>query len=175
MSKIKKISKEDLQYIVKTSKSYVEILRKIGVKPGNTTYVLKKRLHDENIEYNHIKNSSWNNGLTTVKEDDFKKHICNQEPEWNGKKMVLVFDHINGIRNDNRLSNLRFVCPNCNSQLPTTCRKGCEKRIEWKAATIVEKIRNGKSIRQCLLDEGLSDGYNYKKLKTICGTLVKMD
>lgn len=45
--------------------------------------------------------------------------ICGTSPEWNGKSMVLLLDHINGINNDNRLENLRFVCSNCDSQLPT--------------------------------------------------------
>lgn len=44
---------------------------------------------------------------------------CNIEPWWNGKEMPLILDHINGINNDNRLENLRFVCSNCDSQLPT--------------------------------------------------------
>lgn len=39
--------------------------------------------------------------------------------EWQGKPMPLILDHINGINNDNRLENLRFVCSNCDSQLPT--------------------------------------------------------
>ena len=38
---------------------------------------------------------------------------------WNGKPLVLILDHINGNAEDNRYENLRFVCPNCNSQLPT--------------------------------------------------------
>lgn len=45
--------------------------------------------------------------------------ICSISSEWNGLKLVMVLDHINGISNDHRLSNLRFVCPNCNSQLDT--------------------------------------------------------
>lgn len=39
-----------------------------------------------------------------------------------GEKVVLILDHINGINNDNRLENLRFACPNCNSQLKTHCQ-----------------------------------------------------
>lgn len=35
---------------------------------------------------------------------------------WNNKKLVLQLDHINGIHSDNRLSNLRIICPNCHSQ-----------------------------------------------------------
>lgn len=38
---------------------------------------------------------------------------------WNGKTLSLELDHINGINNDNRLENLRFLCPNCHSQTTT--------------------------------------------------------
>jgi len=39
--------------------------------------------------------------------------------EWRGQRLVLHLDHINGINNDNRLVNLRILCPNCHSQTPT--------------------------------------------------------
>jgi hypothetical protein len=35
--------------------------------------------------------------------------------------MSLVIDHINGVSNDNRLENLRMVCPNCAATLDTHC------------------------------------------------------
>ena len=38
---------------------------------------------------------------------------------WNNKALSLELDHINGINNDNRLENLRFLCPNCHSQTTT--------------------------------------------------------
>jgi hypothetical protein len=47
--------------------------------------------------------------------------ICGLEKEWNGLPIVLRLDHINGINDDYRIDNLRFVCPNCDSQLDTFC------------------------------------------------------
>ncbi len=50
---------------------------------------------------------------------EYKCDICGNTGEWNGKPLSLVLDHINGINNDNRMKNLRFLCNNCDSQLPT--------------------------------------------------------
>lgn len=48
---------------------------------------------------------------------------CGIGPEWNGKPLTLQLDHINGISNDNRLENLRFLCPNCHTQTETYSNK----------------------------------------------------
>lgn len=59
---------------------------------------------------------------------EYKCFLCGNIGEWNGKKLVLQLDHINGVYNDNRLENLRFLCPNCHSQTETFC--GLNKRKE---------------------------------------------
>ena len=50
---------------------------------------------------------------------EYRCACCGIGPEWNGKPMPLILDHINGTNNDNRIDNLRFVCSNCDSQLDT--------------------------------------------------------
>ena len=53
--------------------------------------------------------------------------ICGIGPEWRGEPMPLILDHINGTNNDNRIENLRFVCSNCDSQLPTYKSRNIKK------------------------------------------------
>ena len=57
----------------------------------------------------------------------YKCSICGQEPFWNGKELTLTLDHINGVNNDDRLENLRWVCPNCDRQLETFCAKNANR------------------------------------------------
>jgi hypothetical protein len=76
----------------------------------NSTYgrcSLKKRLLKDGILENKCK-------------------ICGQEPIWQGKPLVMVLDHINGISDDNRLGNLRLLCPHCNSQTSTFCGRNVQ-------------------------------------------------
>jgi ferredoxin len=54
--------------------------------------------------------------------------LCGQGEAWNGRRMSLILDHVNGQANDNRFENLRIVCPNCNATLDTHC--GRQNRLE---------------------------------------------
>jgi len=44
---------------------------------------------------------------------------CTLGPSWNGQRLTLQLDHLNGDRSDNRLENLRLLCPNCHTQTGT--------------------------------------------------------
>jgi len=74
-------------------------------------------------------------------------YICNQLPIWNNKPLVLQIDHINGIYNDNRLQNLRILCPHCHSQTNTFAGK-CNKLV-YICSCGNNKIKKSKSCVKC--------------------------
>ncbi|KWX61377.1 HNH endonuclease [Mycobacterium sp. NAZ190054] len=45
--------------------------------------------------------------------------ICAISDSWNGQTLGLILDHIDGDPSNDRRENLRLICPNCDSQLPT--------------------------------------------------------
>ncbi len=63
---------------------------------------LKKRLYDHGLK-------------------ERKCELCGQTEMWRGERMSLILDHINGVRNDHRIENLRIVCPNCAATFSTHC------------------------------------------------------
>ena len=92
-----------------------------GKQTGLTEYHASIRLDDSEV---FVENSTYprhklKHRIIKFKMLEYKCQCCGIGPEWQGKQMPLILDHINGINNDNRIENLRFVCSNCDSQLPT--------------------------------------------------------
>jgi hypothetical protein len=62
--------------------------------------------------------------------------MCGQGEEWRGARMSLILDHVNGEATDNRLENLRIVCPNCAATLDTHCGRKNRKAVEPRACEL---------------------------------------
>lgn len=75
-------------------------------------------IENATIARHHVKRR-----LLTFNIISYSCSLCGQGPEWNGRELTLQLDHINGINNDNRLENLRFLCPNCHTQQETYAAK----------------------------------------------------
>ncbi len=59
--------------------------------------------------------------------------MCGQDENWRGRTMSLILDHINGVPDDNRLENLRIVCPNCAATLDTHCGRKNRREPEVRS------------------------------------------
>ena len=82
-----------------------------SIYQDNTALPLEKILIKDS-EYNRTKLKT-----RLVKEGlkEYKCECCGIS-EWNGKPLTLQLHHIDGNRENNSLSNLMFLCPNCHSQ-----------------------------------------------------------
>lgn len=117
-----------------------EVISKLGYKTqnGSNAQTVKRRLIKYDISTNHFQyikpvdrtyeNVFCINSTATQAtlrrwfseiSDDSICAICGQEKEWNDKPLTMTLDHINGDNHDNRIENLKWICPNCASQLPT--------------------------------------------------------
>lgn len=169
ISKFENLGKEGLQQLADESTSFADMFDKLGLaKSGNGSYkILKRVLVKFNIDLSKLKanKKQYLANLNAGKRIDEKQIFCLnskvsthalrdrakekleyrcaecQITSWNNKDLSLQLDHINGIRNDNRVENLRWLCPNCHSQTETWGTKRlkgsgktwqcirCEKRI----------------------------------------------
>lgn len=126
-----------------------------------------------------IENSTYANECVKnrIIQSDLIEYKCSKcgIDSWNGETIVLDLDHINGIRNDDRLENLRFLCPNCHSQTDTY--KGRNKNIGIKKVSdekLLTAYKEHGNIRKALLAVGLAaKGGNYERLKKLIAGVDK--
>jgi hypothetical protein len=77
-----------------------------------------------------------------LKEQDNKCAICGNPPVWMEKKLMFVIDHIDGDCSNNKRQNIRFICPNCDSQTNTFKSKTKNsKRRDYIRENIEKKLR----------------------------------
>jgi hypothetical protein len=65
--------------------------------------------------------------------------LCGRPPVWRGGPLTMILDHRNGNNTDNRLENLRLLCPNCNSQQPTFAGKNRGRYRLGRAANRLDR------------------------------------
>lgn len=106
-------------------KKYAEYFGYDLPKPNFITSFVGREIRPQlSNEVVFVKNSTYSNRTSLKKrlyKLGFKEECseCGTGNEWNGKPITLQLDHINGIHDDNRLENLRIICPNCHSQTET--------------------------------------------------------
>jgi hypothetical protein len=142
-------SEEQAREAVSTSYSWAESLRKLGLcSTGGAWRVLKKYAELWEISTDHFdpararemnfrtkkrpleellvedSTCSRQNLKRRLFQEGLKEprcELCGQDENWRGRRMAMIIDHVNGVRNDNRIENLQIVCPNCAATLDTHC------------------------------------------------------
>ena len=148
MSKKRTWTIEQLKKAVLISTSYGQVLRKLNLKEAGGNYAqIRKYINELGLDTVHFKGQAWNKGLklnrkpsislesilvenyyfqsSNLKQRLFtaglKPSYCEQ-CSWAKRTaegyLPLELDHINGSHCDNRLENLRVLCPNCHSLTP---------------------------------------------------------
>jgi hypothetical protein len=147
--KRRKWTDEMLAQAVVDSRSVRQVMQKIGLIPAGGNYIqVREHIRISKLDTSHFLGQGWNKGThhtaTPAKPlkdilvigssyqsfklkkrlfaADIKKVEC-EECGWKkvseDGRIPLELDHINGMRTDNRLENLRILCPNCHSLKPT--------------------------------------------------------
>jgi hypothetical protein len=161
-------SEEQARQAIATAHSYSEAMRGLGVRPaGGNHATLKKYADIWGISTDHFNRDAvrppWREAIplvevlvegSTYQRRSVKRRLfaegikqrqcelCGQSELWRGRRMALVLDHANGVWNDNRLENLRILCPNCNATLDTHCgRKNRRTVVDRPCAYCGEPFR----------------------------------
>ena len=149
-------SDAEIEEAVAGSFSWAETLRRLGYcHSGANWKTLQKRVAELGVSTDHfdryattrrrgiarripleeilVKGSSYSRSSLKQRLYDAglrerRCELCGQDESWNGQQISLILDHVNGVRDDNRLGNLRIICPNCAAGLDTHC--GRKNRIE---------------------------------------------
>ncbi len=170
MGRVRTWTDEDLRKAVITSLSYRSVIKRLGLIPAGGNYVqVKQRASELNLNTDHFTGQSWNKGrhyFTKLRPEietlliaggkiqsyKLKKRLIeeglkSQECELCGwaqmskdGRIPVELDHINGIRNDNRLENLRILCPNCHSLQPTHRGKNKRVALRLQRARVLEPV-----------------------------------
>lgn len=151
-------SAAELRDAVAVSLSWAEVLRRLGYCPsGGNWRTVKRRAGELGISTAHfdpyaanrrprpriplaqilVKGSTYSRGnlKRRLYEAGLKRpecELCGQGDVWCGRRINLILDHINGVRDDNRLENLRIVCPNCAATLDTHCGRNGRETLEQR-------------------------------------------
>jgi hypothetical protein len=130
--------------------------------------VSKKRKLEEmfvensEVSRSHIRSLILKNNLL-----EYKCNTCCMSPIWNNTKLAFHIDHINGIRNDHRLENLRWLCPNCHSQTETYCGKKNTGRTKICDQDLIDSYNKHKKCDKALKQLGLAGSANVNRLKKL--------
>lgn len=140
-------SDEEVGEAVRASRSLAQVLATLGLHAGGNQSRLKVRIRQLNLDTSHFVGQAWRRGVrtptvpsrpldeilidgrflttSTLKKRLIEEHLKPNHCEWclrevwNGRPIPLELDHVNGRRDDNRLVNLRVLCPNCHAQTDT--------------------------------------------------------